>query len=111
MSRPVSAFVIREFVDRRGHSPFRSWLATLDGRIQARIQARIFRFETGNLGDAKNLGQGIWEARLNFGSGYRVYFAIIDGTVILLLAGGDKASQIRDIRRARENLTEYLEAN
>lgn len=104
------AFTIREYIATDGRSPFRDWLAGLDVTIRARVQARIFRFEAGNLGDHKNVGRGVWEARLPFGPGYRLYFGRDGRTVILLLTAGSKASQAPDIRRAQQFWREYLEA-
>jgi putative addiction module killer protein len=65
---------IREYVTPQGENPFRELLKSLDMVVQARIQARVLRFESGNLGDHKNVGGGVWEARLDFGPGYRLYF-------------------------------------
>jgi putative addiction module killer protein len=93
---------VREYVDDRGRSPFREWLGTLDTVARARVQARILRFETGNIGDHKDLGSGVWEARMDFGPGYRVYFGKHGRELVLLLVGGDKGSQSKDIRRAKE---------
>jgi putative addiction module killer protein len=93
---------VREYLDDRGRSPFRDWLGTLDTVVRARVQARILRFETGNLGDHKDLGSGVWEARMDFGPGYRVYFGKHGRELVLLLVGGDKGSQGKDIRRAKE---------
>ena len=76
---------------------------------RARIQARILRFEMGNLGDHKSVGEGVWEARVMFGPGYRIYFGKEGLSVILLLLGGDKSSQARDIRKARQLWKEYEE--
>jgi putative addiction module killer protein len=101
-------FVVREFVDDSGQSPFRNWLRRLDTAARARIQARVLRFEMGNLGDNKQLGGGVWEARLAFGPGYRVYFGRVGGEVVLLLLGGDKSSQRRDIERAKAYWANYL---
>jgi putative addiction module killer protein len=67
-----------------------------------RIQARVFRFETGNLGDHRAVGHGVWEARCDFGPGYRIYLAKPGDTILLLLLGSDKASQRGDIRRAHQ---------
>jgi putative addiction module killer protein len=102
------ALTVREYLDERGRSPFRDWLDDLDKAIKARIQARILRFETGNLGDHKDVGEGVWEARMDFGPGYRVYFGKQGTELVLLLVGGDKSSQIKDIKRAKEFWTEYL---
>ena len=76
---------------------------------RARVQARVFRFESGNLGDHKTVGDGVWEARLDFGPGYRVYFAKTGRTVILLLVGGDKRSQKKDINQAKQYWAQYVE--
>ena len=70
----------------------------------------MLRSEMGNLGDHKSVGGGIWEARLAFGPGYRIYFGKDGDLIIVLLLGGAKASQGRDIRRAQEFWRDYLEA-
>jgi putative addiction module killer protein len=98
---------VREYLTAQGRTPFRYWLAGLDLRVQARVQARVLRFETGNLGDHKSLGGGVWEARLDFGPGYRIYFGKEGVSVILLLLGGEKATQSRDIRLAQRFWVEY----
>lgn len=102
------SFVVREYVDDSGQIPFRDWLNELDIAIRARVQARILRFETGNLGDHKEVGGGVWEARLDFGPGYRLYFGRSGREVVLLLTGGDKKSQAKDIKRARAFWLQYL---
>jgi putative addiction module killer protein len=84
---------IREFLTPEGGSPFRDWVENPDVTVKARVQARVLRFETGNLGDCRAVGGGVWEARLMFGPGYRIYFGREGPCVILLLLGGDKASQ------------------
>jgi putative addiction module killer protein len=78
---------------------------------QARIAARIARFDTGNLGDHKSVGGGVWEARLDYGPGYRLYFGQHQQQIILLLVGGTKASQTRDIRRAQRYWRDYVEGS
>jgi putative addiction module killer protein len=65
---------VREYVSPDGASPYRAWLERLDVDVRARVQARVLRFEMGNLGDHKAIGGGVWEARLPFGPGYRLYF-------------------------------------
>ena len=69
--------------------------------MRRRTQARLIAIETGNLGDRKSVGDGVWELRLDFGPGYRIYYGEVDNTVVLLLCGGDKSSQRRDIERAK----------
>ena len=98
---------IREYITPQGKNPFRDWLRRIDLRVQARIQARVLRFEAGNLGDHKSVGDGVWEARLDFGPGYRLYFGKDGSSMILLLIGGDKASQFRDIRTAQSYWADY----
>ncbi len=99
---------VREYVSSDGRSYFREWLDSLAVAVKARIQARILRFEMGNLGDHKSIGAGVWEARVLFGPGYRIYFGKEGHAIILLLLGGDKSSQARDIREARHLWKQYL---
>ena len=100
--------VVREYLDDGGRSPFRDWLVKLDQTVRARVQARILRFELGNLGDHKQVGGGVWEARLDFGPGYRIYFGRSGREIVLLLLGGDKSSQRKDINRAKEYWAVYM---
>jgi putative addiction module killer protein len=102
-------YKIKEYVDGSGRSPFREWLSSLDRLAKARIQARILRFESGNLGDCKALGDSLLEARFDFGPGYRVYFSIRGRTILLLFLGGDKKSQKNDILISKRYLKDYLE--
>lgn len=74
------------------------------------IRTRINRMRMGNLGDNKSVGEGVSEMRIAFGPGYRVYFAIDKGTVVVLLCGGDKGTQERDIERAKRYWKEYQHA-
>lgn len=80
---------------------FAAWLGSLrDIKARARISARLRIAQTGNLGDCGPVGEGVSEMRIHFGPGYRLYFTRVGDVVYLLLTGGDKASQKRDIRRA-----------
>jgi putative addiction module killer protein len=111
MAKAAKGYVVREFLLEDETSPFGQWLKELPLSDRARIAARIARFETGNLGDAKSVGGGVMEARFMFGPGYRLYFGVHQQQVILLLTGGDKGTQKRDIERARRYWREFLEAN
>jgi putative addiction module killer protein len=106
--KSAQPYRVSEYLTENGRSPFRDWLESLNLHFRARIQARIFRFESGNLGDYKALGENLFEARLDFGPGFRVYFGIHSGRLILLLLGGDKKSQRHDIQKARTLWIEYL---
>ena len=101
---------VREYVTKDGRCPFRTWLDGLDGPVKARIQARVLRFELGNLGDHKGVGSGVWEARLMWGPGYRIYFGKDGNSIIILLTGGGKSSQAQDISSAKGYWRDYLEA-
>ena len=88
-------------VEVRQTERFARWLEDLrDLRARARVQARIERLIGGNPGDIRPVGTGVSELRINYGPGYRVYFQQKGSTLIILLAGGDKASQPRDIDEA-----------
>ena len=99
---------VREYLTADGRNPCREWLDTLDVTPRARIQARVLRFSTGNLGDHKSVG-GVWEARVMFGPGYRIYFAKDGAQLVLLLLGGDKSSQTADVARAQDLWTVFQE--
>ena len=82
---------------------FDRWLSALaDQRAMAKIASRIERLASGNPGDVRPVGGGISELRIHYGPGYRVYYRQTGTTIVILLCGGDKASQARDIERARE---------
>ena len=93
-----------------GRVPFTDWLNGLrDKRAQARIRLRLQRLVAGNLGDIKAVGGGVSELRLQFGPGYRVYVAQHGSSWILLLCGGDKSSQQKDIETAKRYLQDWKE--
>ena len=92
-----------------GREPFTKWLESRDQKTQERIEALLDRLVDGNFGDCKPVGEGISEIRLHFGAGYRIYFGEVENTIVLLLCGGDKSSQTRDIKRAKTYWHEYKE--
>ena len=92
------ALTVREYLTADGKNPFREWLGSLTKAVKARIQARVLRFELGNLGDHKSVGEGVWEARVMFGPGYRIYFGKDGDSIIVLLVGGDKDLKRRTSR-------------
>lgn len=86
---------------------FREWLDALkDMKVQVRIAARLRLAEAGNLGDWKSVGNGLSEMRVDVGPGYRLYFTRRQNILIVMLAGGDKSTQARDIKRAQKLLTQ-----
>ena len=93
--------------DQQGKEPFVEWVSRLSRQHRARIFARLDRVETGNFGDCKHVGAGVFELRFHFGAGYRVYFGEIGAKIILLLCGGKKSSQKKDIQHAKEYWEEY----
>ena len=101
---------IRRYVTGTGRDLFREWLTELkDARTRAKILARIDRLSTGNFGDCKSLRGGLFELRIDWGPGYRVYYALIGTACVLLLCGGDKRKQSSDIERALNYLKDYRE--
>jgi putative addiction module killer protein len=101
---------IRHYVNRAGRDIYEEWLSNLgDKRTQAKITERINRMAGGNFGDCKPVGQGLWEFRIDWGPGYRVYYAIVGKELVLLVSGGDKKRQSADIELALECLRDYRE--
>ena len=94
----------------KGREPFTEWFESIqDTKTQTRIEARLNSIKYGNFGDCQSVGAGVFELRLHFGAGYRIYFGAVDNTIVLLLCGGDKSSQARDIGRAKAYWLEYKE--
>ena len=99
---------IREYLLPDGNSPFNTWLTDLkDVRGRAKIRTRLDRVSLGNLGDHKFVGDGVYELRLFHSPGYRVYYGIPSEGVLLLLFGGTKNTQQRDIRSAKAYWLDY----
>ena len=98
---------IREYIDDRGRSPFGRWFNSLDAGAAAKVRTSLARMEAGNLSNVRGVGRGVLERRIDVGPGYRVYFGRAGDTLIVLLGGGTKERQQRDIERVRELWQEY----
>jgi putative addiction module killer protein len=104
----MTAYQLRYYQTADARQPFTEWLNGLDDRqARARIEARIARVAVGNLGDVETVGDGVLELRVDWGPGYRVYFARVGQVMVLLLCGGDKRTQPRDIERAKTYFQDY----
>lgn len=98
------------YADEQDHEPFTDWLRGLkDRQGRKRIESRLLRLEQGNFGDCQSVGNGVSELRMFFGPGYRVYFGQDGNTIVVLLCGGDKSTQQRDIQAAKEYWRDYLD--
>jgi putative addiction module killer protein len=105
---PADEYLLRHYEASNGRRPFAEWLWSLSDRnAAARVQTRLDRLRLSNFGDARSLGKGLSELRIDIGPGYRVYFMVEGKSAVMLFCGGDKSTQQRDIRRAREYLTDY----
>jgi putative addiction module killer protein len=103
-------FKLLEYLSENGQSLFKNWLVGLrDLQARARIRTRLNRVSLGNLGDYASIGDGVFELRIFYGPGYRVYYSRERDNVILLLLGGIKDTQKRDIRIAKAYLADYRE--
>ncbi len=91
-----------------GEEPFTKWLEGLsDKRARAKIRTKIDRVSLGNLGDYKSVGKGVVELRVDYGPGYRIYCGLEGQTLVILLCGGDKDSQDKDIQQAQTYWADY----
>ena len=106
----TTQYQLTYYTDSTGEKPFKKWLYSLRDRAAfARITTRLERVELGNVGDHKNVGSGIFELRIHYGPGYRVYYAHSGNQIVLLLLGGDKTTQEQDITTATAYWKQYRE--
>lgn len=100
--------MVEIYCDSAGNEPYTLWINSLkDPKTKARIEQRIRRIENGNFGDHKSVGEGVWELKLDFGPGYRVYYAHEADQIVILLCAGIKKAQQRDIDQAQSYWKEY----
>jgi putative addiction module killer protein len=98
---------IRYYVDDRGLQPFAMWFADLESNARAKIARAIVRLGQGNFSNVKSVGEGVLEYRIDFGPGYRVYFGRDGEVLVILLTGGTKKRQHRDIDTAHAYWQDY----
>jgi putative addiction module killer protein len=97
----------REYLDLGGRSPFADWFNLLSVEAAAKVTAAITRMDQGNFSNAKPVGEGVSESRIDFGPGYRIYFGKERGRILILLGGGTKKRQQQNIARAKTNWQDY----
>jgi len=108
MAQAITPKKLIVYKDENNNEPFSKWLNALrDQKGRRRILTRLRRLEQGNYGDCSPVGEGVSELRLFFGAGYRVYFAEDAENIIIILCGGDKSGQNRDIKHAKSCWKEY----
>ena len=100
---------LRYYTTRDNKKPFSDWYYSLYERLRNKITQRLSRLSFGNFGDVKSVGNGVHELRIDYGGGYRIYFANDGKDIILLLTGGDKSSQDKDIQTAKKYYEDYKE--
>ena len=98
---------VREYEDETGDSPFAAWFADLDATAAAKVTVAVARIGQGNLSNVKGVGEGVLEFRIDSGPGYRVYFGRDGDVFVILLAGGTKKRQQRDIESAKARWLDY----
>ena len=104
---PSTMLEIRYYVASDGSQPFADWFADLEPVARAKVTRAIARMEQGNLSNVKSVGEGVQEYRIDFGPGYRVYFGRDGGVLVILLTGGTKKRQQRDIDAAHGYWQDY----
>ena len=103
----MSMLELRYYAASGGHQPFAEWFADLDPVARAKVARALVRMEQGNLSNVKSIGEGVLEYRIDFGPGYRVYFGRDGEVLVVLLTGGTKKRQQRDIETAKEYWRDY----
>ncbi len=104
---PYAMLELRYYLASDGGSPFEKWFVGLDAQAAAKVSVALVRLEQGNLSNAKGVGEGVLEYRIDWGPGYRVYFGRDGDVLVILLTGGTKQRQQRDIEAAKTHWTDY----
>jgi putative addiction module killer protein len=98
---------VREYLDRQGRSPYKLWFNRLNAEAGAKVVTALTRLSLGNASNVKGVGSGVFELRIDYGPGYRVYFGKDGEALVILLGGGTKQRQQRDINAATTNWEDY----
>lgn len=98
---------IHEYLTSEGKSPFKDWFSTLDARAAAKMTVALTRLASGNTSNVKSVSSGVYEYKIDFGPGYRIYFAYDGPHLVILLAGGTKKRQRLDVSTARERWNDF----
>jgi putative addiction module killer protein len=101
---------VREYLPESGKSPFAEWFNSLNAPASAKVATAILRLEAGNFSNVKGVGSGVYEYRIDFGPGYRIYFGKDGDKLVILLGGGSKKRQQRDIEEAIRFWADYKKA-
>ncbi len=102
-------YTIEYYLTAINKKPFKEWMDGLDINTRAKIRIRLDRVRLGNLGKNRHVGEGVYELKIDYGPGYRVYYALNGKTVVLLLVGGDKSTQRKDILQAKAYWQDHKE--
>jgi len=102
----MAEYVVREFL-REGSSHFADWFTDLDSTAASKVTTALYRLEQGNFSNVQSVGGGVLEYKIDFGPGYRIYFGQDGNTLVILLCGGTKKTQQKDIDRAKGFWQEY----
>ncbi len=106
------AKTLERYVTPQGHEPYTEWLNTIKDKLtKARIMNSVTKMEAGNFGVSESVDGGVFELKLNFGPGYRVYYGLEGEKIVLLLLGGSKNGQQADINKAQTYLKDYRSRN
>ena len=104
---PLSMLEVREYLERDGRSPFAAWSDRLNREASAKVAAALARIQQGNFSNAKGVGAGVYEYRIDFGPGYRIYFGQDGDRLVILVGGGTKNRQQQDIATALARWQDY----
>ncbi|NVM20686.1 MAG: type II toxin-antitoxin system RelE/ParE family toxin [Desulfobacterales bacterium] len=98
---------VKEYIDEAGKSPFAVWQDHLNARTAAKVSTALYRLEQGNFSNTKGIGGGIFEYKIDFGPGYRIYFGKDSKHIVIILGGGTKKRQQQDINTAKAYWRDY----